>query len=181
VRGFTLIELLVTVGIFVLVSSLILANYPKFASRISLSRTAQEIALSLKKAQSFGLGVREFGAGSSIFPGYGVHFDLAADREYLIFADINANKSYDASSELVELFQIETSPRIISLCAGEKTQPPGDCSLTNLDITYLRPAPNIFFKGGVQISYSDVEVKIASPDGTTRTITVWTTGQISVE
>ena len=111
-----------------------------------------------------------------------MHFDITTNREYLVFADVNANKNYEASSELVELFRIETSPKIISLCAGVKTQPPGDCSFTSLDITYLRPAPSIFFKSGVQtLSYSDVEVTIASPDGTTRTIVVWTTGQVAVE
>lgn len=161
---------------------MVLANYPKFASRISLERTAQEIALSLKKAQSFALAVREFGAGSSLFPGYGAHFETASDREYAIFADTNGNKNYDISGELVELLRIEASPRIVALCASEKSQPPGDCSLTSLDITYLRPAPTIFFKSGIQtLNYPDVEIKVISLDGVIRTITVWSTGQVAVE
>ncbi|HEY4527766.1 MAG TPA: prepilin-type N-terminal cleavage/methylation domain-containing protein [Candidatus Paceibacterota bacterium] len=181
-KGFTLIELLVTVSILVLTAIFILANYPKFASRMSLERTSQEVALSLRRAQSFALAVREFGQGSGIFPGYGVHFEIASPADYAVYADINANREYDGASEAVESLHIETSSRIIALCAGEKTQPPGDCGFSELDITYLRPAPTIFFKSGVAtLTYSDLEIKIRAPDGTLRTITVWNSGQVGLE
>lgn len=136
----------------------------------------------MRKAQTFALGVREFGQGSGVFPGYGAHFELASERDYVLFADLNENREYDGSSEDVEALYIETSPKIFNLCAGEKTQPPGDCSLSELDITYLRPAPTIFFKSGIQnLTYADVQIKIKTPDGGIKTIVIWSTGQVAIE
>ena len=179
-RGFTLIELLVTLAIFALVAAIILASYPNFTSRLNLERAAQEVAFSVRQAQSFALAVREFGAGSGIFPGYGIHFDKASEKEFILYADSNNNKVYDAPLELVDRFRIQTSPKISNLCGGEKSQPPGTCGLDSLDITFLRPNPTITLKSGLA-TYSDVEIKIVSPSGDVRTISVWSTGQIAVE
>lgn len=144
--GFTMIELLVTVGIFSLISTAILVNYPKFSSRIVLENVAHQVGLSIRQAQSYGLNVQgiEYGGGINQFPTYGVHFSLSGINEtdptgpkkFLLFADIlpdnqnptENNKRYDAQSdcsvtggECVELFSIQSVNNIYMLCGDLKT------------------------------------------------------------
>jgi len=186
--GFTLVELLVTMSILVVITSMILANYPGFSETLALKRTAQEIALTIRQAQVYGLSVREFGAGSGIFPGYGVHFDIAGSPDtFVLFADANGNKSYDAgdgcgglSTECVQMFKISTGDKISKLCGDQQSSPPGDCSLSQLDIVYLRPTPTVTLKSGSS-AFSDVNVVVRSPKGEEKTIRVWLSGQIGVE
>ncbi len=179
-RGFTLIELLVVISIFSIVSLSLLSNYPQFRSSISLKRTAQEIALSIRQAQVYGLSVTEFGAGSGIFPGYGVHFDINTPSVFILFADANNNKLYDGTSEELQTFRIQTADRISKLCGNEKTAPPGDCALSQLDVVYLRPGPNVVLMSGA-VEFSDAEVIVRSSGGEEKTVVVWLTGQIAVE
>ena len=82
-KGFTLIELLVTVSMFIIITSVVLVNFPSFSSKISLDNLAHEVALAVRQAQVFGVSSREFGVGSGIFPTHGVHFDKNQKRMIL--------------------------------------------------------------------------------------------------
>ena len=144
-RGFTMVELMVTVGIFTIISALLLANYPSFSSRIVLENVAHEIGLSVRQAQSYGLNVRvNIGTGQAIFPPYGVHFSFSGvsqddptdEKKFMLFADLlpdvnnptSNNKRYDGASgcdvsggECVELFTIQSSEKIVALCGNLKS------------------------------------------------------------
>ncbi len=143
--GFTMIELLVTVAIFALMTSVLLANYPKFSSKILLENTAHSIGLSVRQAQTYGLNVRGVRVGiTDIFPTYGIHFSLngineldPADRKhFLLFADTlpdpetptTNNKIYDAvadcslfGGECAEQFSIQSAEQIYLLCGNLKS------------------------------------------------------------
>jgi len=180
--GFTMIELLVTVSIFALVTSVLLANYPRFSSKILLENTAHAIGLSVRQAQTFGLNVHGVRVGGiDTFPTYGVHFSLqgvneidpADQKHFVLFADIlkeppdgdsdstNNDKIYNAAQgcttqggECVDIFTIQSAERIVLLC-GYLIDGGGDvedCSLTALDVAFTRPNPDASIKG-----YSDVE------------------------
>ena len=185
-RGFTLLELIITLAIFTIVAGILLADYPRFAARINLRRSAQEIALSIREAQFSAFAVRGFqSGGQTIFKSCGINFNKSvSDKEYTLFVDANGDFEYDpppaAPNELVKKFQVAGTSKIVSLCAGLKTAIPDTCSLNRLDIIYQRPNPDTILKGNGSV-YSDLEIIIRSPDGLQRTIVVWSTGQISVE
>lgn len=179
-RGFTIIELVVTTGILIIVTTLIFANYPKFRENISLKKTAQEIALAVRRAQTYGLGVREFQPGSGVFPGYGVYFNIASSDSFVLFADINGNNTYDGTSESIESFKIQTNERLSSLCANAKTSPPGTCGFSTINIIFFRPQPLVTIKADGS-GFSDGEIKITSPRNQTKTVVILSSGQISVE
>ena len=182
-RGFTLIELAATITIFTIIGSLALARYPEFSQRAALTKTAQEIALALRKAQSLSLGVRGTGAGPLQFPSYGVRFQLAAPREFFIFADVNGDNRYTASDAIIERFAINFSPSIFQICTGEETLSIPDCSHTALDIVYSRPQASSQFPVIIvgAMGAADAEIKIRNPAGTAqKAIIAWTTGQVAV-
>jgi type II secretory pathway pseudopilin PulG len=179
-NGFTVVELIVTIGILIVITALILADYPEFSQRMSLKKTSQEIALVVHQAQAYGLGVREFIPGSGVYPGYGIHFDSSSPDSFLLFADLNGNKLYDGDAEKVELFKIKTGEAIYDLCGNEKNTPPGVCSLNTMDIVYFRPAPVVSLRSGA-FTYADAEIKIKSQHAGIKEIIIWLSGQISIE
>ncbi|MCX6731697.1 MAG: prepilin-type N-terminal cleavage/methylation domain-containing protein [Candidatus Parcubacteria bacterium] len=173
-KGFTIIELVVTTSILVIITTLIFANYPKFRESISLKKTAQEIALTVRQAQTYGLGVREFQPGSRIFPGYGVHFDIDSSDSFVLFADgVSGNNT-------VESFKIQTGEKISDLCV--KTVNTTSCGHNTIDIIFFRPNPLVTIKAdGSSSGISDAEIIISSPAGQTKKVVILSSGQISVE
>ena len=210
--GFSLIELLVTISIAILVTAVVFFNYPKFKQNVSLRRTSDEIALTIRQAQVYGSGVRRFSRytlfpwpphDEEVFPsGYGVYFDITTEalrKQFVLFADAGSVPNlYEGEifgvcgstrSECVQKFNITTGDKISKLCSNVKSNPPGspgNCTRTNLNIVFLRPNPtvNLYTRTGLIGligPFSDVSIEIKSIQGDTRTIVVWSTGQISVE
>ena len=66
--GFTLTELLVVVGIMTIMNLLIFANYPEFSQRLALKRTSEDIALIVRQAQAYSLGIKKPAFGKGIIP-----------------------------------------------------------------------------------------------------------------
>lgn len=187
-RGFTLVELVVTIGIFVVISSLVFANYPKFKSQLSLKKTSQEIAFTVREAQVYSLSTREYksGAFSTFTAGYGVHFDISKPDTVLLFADLDKSGRYEEDEDgIVKEYKIRTSDSFTSLCGDEKKSPPGSCGLSQLDAVYLRPNPFVSLIGKDEEitlpNFSDMEILISSPGGATKKIIIWVSGQITIE
>ncbi len=209
--GFTLIELLVSISIFVVITSVILSNYSLYSRQTDLTRTAQEIALALRKAQSYSLAVRGFGTGLTLtFSAWGLHFEnplaspppspqwVNAAKQFVFYSDTSGDKKYGGSNDLSdpakcsavpnecsELLQINTSAKIVKLCSGLKTSNP-TCSNPPkyIDITYQRPNPSITICNDLNClsSVTDYEICLTSSDGNyKRTIYVWNTGQIAID
>lgn len=120
-KGFTVVELLVVLGIIVLISSTILANYRGQQRESALVRSAQKLALDLRRAQT--LAVSSTLHHSEIPYGYGVHFTKNVNP-YFIFAKCDAANLYYVSGvnvcwssweEKVETFAPESGVRVLTL------------------------------------------------------------------
>ncbi len=194
-RGFTLVELLVVLAIFVIITTVVLARQNKFSSDIQLTNLAYQIALSIRQAQVYGLGVK--GASSNYQIGYGIDFDKASSSSYALVADNNVDQLYDGAptpaDNVVNNFNLQLGASISNLCvtdyANVKT-----CSKTGafstLDILFLRPNPaaNIsidhhFDPGGsvTSPSYTQASITIISALGDRyKCINVYQTGQVAV-
>lgn len=180
-RGFSLIELLVVAGIFVVVSSIVLINYGQFGGRITLKSLAYDIALSVREAQVYGIAVRR--TEDNLFSaGYGMHFlveSAGTQSHYELFADANNNGVYDGG-ELVRETTIGGGYRIASLIVRAGGS---DISVTRLDVLFKRPEPDayIYANGTNALQYELARVALQSPRGDQSTVTMESTGQISVE
>jgi len=166
-RGMTVVELIVIIGIVGVVSTVVVFNYSKFRTNVSLRGLSQEIALSIRKAQTFATSVQSInGSGNTNeFPGFGISFSLDAagsgapyaanQSRFVIFADIPSpgNEIGDglysngagtcgsptAGNECVESFNINTTDRIVELCVPSTSS----CMTTSgsrVDIVFNRPA-----------------------------------------
>ncbi len=96
-RGFTLIELMVVLAISSMIMAVVLFNYRGFVDQIALNGAAQEIALALREAQSYGLSVRGVldSSGAYTFTSaYGVYFSRDYPNSIEIFVDKNRDGAF---------------------------------------------------------------------------------------
>jgi len=225
IQGMTLIELMVVLAIFAIVTSTVLFDYSTYRSKLSLDNLATDIALSIRKAQTYAIGVS--GADASFANGYGVHFSTVqepaphpnqgSNESFLLFTDVPnpatnpvspyLNKIYDnpndsscsvstvgIDKECSELLSIKSAVQISAIYLGYAdntsfTVPTGG----NIDIVFERPNPDALFCyrpslgapcDSQAISKVTIEISNLNPSPTQvnkKDITVWSTGQISVQ
>lgn len=210
-RGFAVIELIVAVAILVTLSATLLFNYGSFDRRVTVDILAHQIATWVHDAQVSAMSVRRAGGSETKFPGYGLHFDLAIPDRFIYFSDLNKSGTYDPPTgnakcgdvaveceKEVVLLQGNT---IYALCgdAPSGNSPSALCpaSLDGsrvFDIVFTRPDPvsaKILgdFNVGLDISpspppgvtYAHAEITVTSSKGYHHRVTIWSTGQVSVQ
>lgn len=203
--GLTLIEMIVVVSIFAVVASILFFNFSDFNTNISVRNLSQEIALMVRKAQTYATGVHNLDGlttSSDLFPAYGMSFSARSTgsayspyaKQFVLFADAAAapgvtNRTYEngnscgapaLGNECVEMFGITTGDKITSLCTDQ-----GCSSDTTVNIVFRRPSPDaeicIATGGACSSRLSFVKIVIQSAQGVERAVVVWNTGQISVQ
>jgi prepilin-type N-terminal cleavage/methylation domain-containing protein len=199
--GMTLVELLVVLAIFILVSGLTIFDYGQFRSSVSLQNLADDIALSVRRAQNYAIGVQGSQSGTPDFTnGYGIHFSTdpspgdplwGSNRSFVLFSDTTKDRLYNypaggsvcanGTNECVDLLNITTNDEILSICSS------GSC-YTRAYISFLRPNPDAFIcltndnTTTCASSFPLVDVTIRNIQTMhTKIVRVSTIGQISVE
>ena len=56
--GFSLVELIVVMGIFTIMTSIVIFNYGRFSSNLIVTNLAYESALAVRQAQVYGISVK---------------------------------------------------------------------------------------------------------------------------
>ena len=133
-RGMTYVELVVVLGIFAVMSNVVLFNYGGFQAKVDIKNLANDIALKIVEAQKSSLAGRLPPAvqqGILIAgwkPSYGVYMNLASDnKSFIYFTDANNNNLYDGSD-----------------CAGEcstKVSITKGNTISSLDVYYTDGTP----------------------------------------
>jgi prepilin-type N-terminal cleavage/methylation domain-containing protein len=207
-RGFTLLEMLVCIAIIGIITAIAVTGQSAFNQSTLLTDTAYTVALSLRQAQSLGLGSHEFSGVTNA--GFGVHFASGAPGSYIIFADVNStapkpaycptssvattpdatigNCLYDAppANETYQSYSFSRGFTVSKFCG--KSAGGLQCSNSSyyqsLDVLFLRPNTTAILTGmhsGTPEQLSCAEVHVASPDGSAeRVIRVTNLGEVSV-
>jgi type II secretory pathway pseudopilin PulG len=197
--GFSVLELIITISIFVVLTTGFLLNYNSFNKRITLDTLAQEIAQWARETQISAMGVKRSSAVLSTHSGYGLHFDIATPDRFIYFADRLANQNrYDAGTGAcgtagTECERVVMLPvgNVISALCGETSSNGATCTggvfknSNVFDVVFTRPNPDASILGDLSGSsfptaYSRARITVTSVKGYSRTIEIWTTGQITV-
>ncbi len=190
-RGFSIVEMIVVIGIFTVITGVVLFNLPQFRDQTILELIAQDMAITIRQAQVFGISTRSF---KGQFPSHGVFFNLldnaALDpwkKSFILFADVaSGDGDYSlpsvacgSNNECVEQFNIQGNVEIFALlscspgCAPIATQ--------QLSVAFIRPNPEAIFKPTIA-GTNKVKIRLKSlRDNACRNVVVWITGQIYVE
>jgi type II secretory pathway pseudopilin PulG len=190
--GFTIVELVVSIGIFAMMSALLLAKYGNFNQGVILTNLAYDVALTIRNAQSYGLNVKSATRVTNDFSKpFGVRLSCdtttttiqanGADNTYFIFySDTNTNGIYDSGDGVISTTFYTRGARTGPIYT---TDDPGVCDPASryVDIVFKRPDPNAIIKvNGGATALSNIYITVKALDGSTRKILVNSNGQISV-
>ncbi len=180
-RGFTLIELLVCVTIFIIMTSLLVAKYGNFNKSVLLTNVAYSAALAIRTAQNYGLSVKGAGAscgsGDSFQCAYGVAFSTTDSGKFALFLDANGNGIKDTGESDISTYTLKNGATISGVCFFD------GCTGTGVAyISFKRPDPSaIICKAANDCNYSYAKITISATDGSKRSISVRSSGQVSVD
>lgn len=185
--------MIVVVAIILIITVVVLSNLPAFRDKTSLDLLAQEMAITIRQAQVFGISTKTSGGGS--FPSFGIHFDdwntTSGQNGFVLFADVpplnqtDGNNVYDVGSncgtdnsttECREHFFFRGGVKITNIVGACPS-----CSTPNsLNIVFKRPDTDARFfddSGGAEQFFSNVKITI-SKGSDTRCIYIYQTGHI---
>jgi len=94
-----MVELLVSIGIVVLVLSIVVVRQQGFNSAVLLRGQAYEIALAMREVQLGAISAVSDGTGE-FRVSQGVYFDTANNQEYRLFRDANDNQFYTPGEDI---------------------------------------------------------------------------------
>ncbi|PIP86991.1 hypothetical protein COW81_02665 [Candidatus Campbellbacteria bacterium CG22_combo_CG10-13_8_21_14_all_36_13] len=184
-KGFSLVELLVTIGIFGMITSIVFTNQSDFNSSIKLTNLAYEVALKVREAQTYGVSVREFGAGNFDL-GYGVYFSQDSPTTFIFFGDFSGNYKYGPSTtETVDSLSIAGEFKMEKFCvinnSGLETCSSTSGTTKELNIVFKRPKQDAIISTNLGGGYKSARVILTSNAGGQRVVRVDSSGQIYVE
>lgn len=188
-RGFTLVELIVSIGIFVMMTALLVAKYGNFNQSVLLTNLAYDVALSVRTAQTYGLSVSKSdktGGKSQFQYPYGVRFSTVQgeNTKVILFADtdpiVSPDFVYTNNDSVISAYNM-TRGTISSICAGADST---NCQVYNkIDITFKRPDPSAIICPDEVLPCANVayaKITLKSTDTETRSVEVWQNGQITI-
>lgn len=205
-RGMTYVEIIVVLGIFGIMSSIIIFNYPKFQAKIDIKNLASDIALQIVEAQKSSLSGKLPPRDLSLVPNpttwkpsYGVYFDITGDnKSFIYFTDLNRDgklliTTCDATStsECLEKFTIVKGNNSISkidICSDVDCISPIPVDLTTylVHITFKRTdyGPTFTFTGAGSPTVSGaqyIQITVQSPNNTANArIKIYPSGRVEV-
>lgn len=165
--GMTLIELLVVLAIFAIISGITMFDYASFKSNVSLNNLANDVSLSIRKAQSYAIGAR--GNSGSFSEGYKIHFSTDSKYSFSVATE---------NGDTIETLNIKNGDYIFGFnnCNNSSSQT-GD-----LDISFKRPNPDAKFSGVFGNNVTQVGIILSNQKGDRKkVICVTNNGQISIE
>lgn len=207
-KGFTIIEMLVVLTISAILIAVVIFNYRDADSTLIMRNLAYEVSLTVRQAQTYGLGVKDAQVENSAFEhAYGVQFNgpessIYNDTFYL-FSDIynsNADKEFIcndsdssspctsvASEEVIDALSLTRQITIDSIC-GDPLAGGAEVCLEDagdtLNIAYLRPNPDAIITadvGGSATVLADVTITLIAQNDSRINVYVNAAGQISVQ
>ena len=200
-RGFTLIELGISLGIILVLTTILLSRYPETAVRLTLTNMSHTTALLIREAQVRGSAIDSV---NSTLGGYGVYFERSNPARLVLFGDTVdsamekpyglpvGNGLYETGSPINETkttTKLSNGYVVKKICVGtpfvcNELNSPAINSLT-ISFTRPMPTPSIYINGSKSVNYSAACIELRSPraplSGHIRSVQVFSSGVIRTD
>ena len=164
-KSFTLIEMLISFIVLAILTGIIIINPNKGANIYRLKNASFELISQIDKARTFSLSNIKFN-NLTFSEGWGINFNVN-NNFYIIFADINKNKYFDANEKSETIYLVDgleiSELKINSL------------PVNTLDIIFEPPFIDIYING---IQGNKASVTIKNIDNDIETVTINAVGGI---
>jgi len=198
-HGFTLIELLIVIAIVIIISTVVLAGYDDYQFRSALTIAKEELAVTLREAQVYGIAIRGAQNGATYsFPNYGVHVHpVTYPNAIIIFTDVDRTPASDIGFNTpgdteISRYTIKPPHTLEKVCVNTTAnianeECTGSGPTAKIDILFERPEPEptinsknsgntLLITGALYTS-----IYITGPDVIgSHYVRIWNNGQISV-
>lgn len=177
--GFTMVEMVIIIAILILVSGILLANFPALSSQIRLQRSSQGAALTVRRAQNMAFAVRQVATAPPRIPfGFGLYFGPEAPaNSFLLYADLNNDGLYRPPQDfIVETLALERGVTFLQIIFYKGATPE---ETDVLNVVFSVPEARMSIKtGNPADSGVRAEVVLAGGGAATRRVVVRNTGQV---
>lgn len=193
-KGNTIVEILVVIFIITLLSSILVADFPKIKRQFELTRVSYKMSHDLKRVQDMSLSGRQI--EEEDVKGYGVYVNLNSpslgNKKYIIYADLDDNQQYNSLSqeacgeqggnqnpiqdcvvETIDLDQSQSGIIISSIKAPTDVQ--------QVDINFKPPNPTVTITNLLSGNRAQIIFALESDLLTYRTVSVNTAGLIEIK
>jgi len=181
-----MVEIVVMVAIITFISASVLVNFSGLNEGGSLNRSSRELALNMREAQNMSMSVKELAVGSptptnTLPPGVGLEITRNTDS-YIIFADLDfpnpRDFKYSGVSEKIEPLKYFLRNVVVSSITDSE-----DIPYSKINIIFSAPEASMTItdNNGVDLGNMILLVLRSPTTGQTKTITVRTSGQISIK
>lgn len=189
-----------SLAIVATIVTVILLNQSTYTEAASLANLADEVAASFAEAQAYGIAVKERAPGSADFSAsYGISLSLLSPGEttaYIAFTDRNGNEIYDGTwacetggtNECLVKTLMTRGNYLYQICAIRSSGTDLCSNIERVDASFERPEAaarvNLFNNGGQNYSPANLvgaKIYFRSPSGLTRTVSIYESGQVSVQ
>jgi prepilin-type N-terminal cleavage/methylation domain-containing protein len=183
--GFTLIELMVVIVIATVLMTAIVVQQSKWNDQLTVNTQNYELALMIRQAQVYSLGVREdkSGSGDKFNVGYGIYFSQNNTNQYIFFADRNKNQKYD-SGEAIETKVFNRGVTIKDVCGKNRCFFTGGGPLQQASVMFFRPDTDAIISllnnGGNSVDVPPILVTLKSVGNRTSSVKVESNGRVSI-
>ena len=206
-----MIEMLVVLAIISIITLVVITSQSAFNRTLLLANAAYDVALTMRSAQSYGVGSR-VGAGISR-AGYGLSFDRSKPNSFVFFADSTpgpstsstschpatditapdakaGNCAYESATD-TKIADYQLPRRFIFQDFCTYSGGSWQCANSNgstvsrLDIVFVRPDPSPYIsKNGsfsTTVPVTKACITLASPEGWVRHISVSSSGEVAAD
>lgn len=170
-RGVTLIEVLVVTAIMFILLGISFVGYRERGEELKLQRVAFKVAADIERVRGMAMSAQEEEISGEIPEGgWGICFDTANPNQYILFADLDADKfrKIDAS-ENVETIYLEDGIEIDGLLPS-----------TPLDVVFSPPSPDVYLQGGLPLNEVNIIIALINNPLKRKTIIVNSAGLVSI-
>jgi len=171
-KGFSIVEVLIVMAIMGILFAVTVSQYSKYRDSKALSLGKHQVVNDIRMVQNYTYNTMSFDGG---FPegGYGIRF-TAGSGEYIIFADKNGNKTYDAGSEKFKEMKLPENIKISSLKKNGVAASP-------VDLVFTPPYGVVYINGDNKVSGNFINLEItikSSVSSNSEAVTVRSSGRI---